>query len=666
MLRLDRRRGLFAFGAAMLFLILGLLRLWIPSRGLDTVGPAAVMDACFALLLSVAIILLAIGCGRLVLSRLNIVAECTSLEGIIYAFTIGLGVVGGAVLVLALLGWLRPLPILISLTVGFLLSAEELRRSLADGWRALARLRASRLSPLVLAGMVLAFSTFLLASLQALTPAWDYDGLMYHLQAPRLFLESGRLLPLPQIWQANGPMTVEMLYTIGLALRSDSIARFLHLAMTGALVLAACAGGRRLMGSAGGLLAAAIMAGIPILPIWGSLAFADAGWALFEFTAVLALLRWATSRRTPWLVLAGALAGLGMGSKYLGAGMTVTIGVLVLWLDRRRGWTMAIKDVLVFGGLATLVAAPWYLKNLAWFGNPVYPFLWGGPEWPADRVATLMAYLGSFGVGTSLLETILLPWNLYVRHADFGTFMTTIEIPSVLFPLALLFPFYRENPGLRLVAQVALLRFGFWAIGSQQIRFLLPLFPLLALLASGAMLGFYRRVGERATYRILAAGIGLGLIAVALAYQVIFFVSTRPLPVVIGSESRDSFLRRAVYDYPALRYVQTSLSPSDRVFMAWDGQGYYCDERCLPDAEQSQWAQLVDRAGTTEAITGELRATGVTHLLVDLEGMNFLLRHDPTGIHAQASRVLIEEYAPTCLAPLLATDKVALYRLDCR
>jgi hypothetical protein len=154
------------------------------------------------------------------------------------------------------------------------------------------------------------------------------------------------------------------------------------------------------------------------------------------------------------------------------------------------------------------------------------------------------------------------------------------------------------------------------------------------------------------------------MVAVSLAYQLIYLAGTRPLQVVIGTESKDAFLERSVYDYAALRHIRENLGAGDRVLMAWDGQGYYCDERCLPDAEQSQWTQLVAEAGTARAVTAALRAGGVTHLMVDLEGMAFLLQHDPTGLHAAAADFL-QEYAPACLDTVATTEKVLLARLTC-
>jgi hypothetical protein len=65
-------------------------------------------------------------------------------------------------------------------------------------------------------------------------------------------------------------------------------------------------------------------------------------------------------------------------------------------------------------------------------------------------------------------------------------------------------------------------------------------------------------------------------------------------------------------------------------------------------------------------MTAYVRALGVTHVLVDLEGMSFLLQHDPTGAHRLAARFLTESYAPACLAPIFSAPKVTLFLLRCQ
>ena len=60
---------------------------------------------------------------------------------------------------------------------------------------------------------------------------------MYHLQGPRLFLEAGRILPLPNTWGANNPFTLELLFMFGLRFGSDNFAKLLHLSFALLLVM---------------------------------------------------------------------------------------------------------------------------------------------------------------------------------------------------------------------------------------------------------------------------------------------------------------------------------------------------------------------------------------------------------------------------------------------
>jgi hypothetical protein len=639
-----------------------LWRLVLPERSLEAVGPRALADALFAIGLMLLILYTARGLGGIVL-RLLAVAPLDPSLLLVFSLAGGLGSLAYGVLALGLVGLLTPPVVFLWLAAAAVLAWRETithGRDWADPWQPF-----RSLSPGLRAGLVVALAVFGMSLMQALSPVWDYDGLMYHLQGPALFLQAGRLILLPDLWQANGPLLTEMLYLIGLAAGSEVFSKVLHLAMAAMLVLSTFAVGRRHLGDRGGWLAAGILLGVSILPVWGSLAYADMAWALYELLALAAFLEWRRSPRRTWLVVSGGLLGWAMGSKYTALAL-FPIMLLAILVDPQAGHgVQRIRSALWLGGTSLIVASPWYIKNLIWAGNPIYPFFFGGTGWPPARLDMLMAYLGSFGTGRSLIDTFLLPVSLFTQRAAFGTFMSRIDIPSLLFLLALAFPFLRRDHPLRPLGWMMLLRFALWAVGTQQTRFLLPLYPVLSLLAASVLDAWLATPYASRIGRVAVSGAVGGLMAVTLAYQVIYFVSTRPDRVVLGSETKDSFLERSVYDYAVMRYIRGSLEPTDRVFMAWDGQGFRCDERCLPDAEQSQWVQLAASADTTQAVTEALRDLGVTHLLVDLEGMNFMLLHDPTGLHAAAAAMLTHEYAPVCLEVVVGTEKAQLLRLTC-
>ena len=641
------------------------LRLVVPARGLDGVGMRAAVDAGVGLVLAAWLLLLAYSLGR---KALDFVVRRTRPEGIdrfVLAAALGIGALAIGMFVLGVLGGFRPAWIALVLSAaGYVVLGgdpdpfQELRgtaRRVLASWNSAS---VGARSLLVAAGLI-----GLLSSVQALAPTWDYDGLMYHLQAPRLFLEAGRLTPLPEIWQANGPLTVEMLYVVALGLQSEPTSRLIHLLLAGLLVLAAYALARSELGETGGVLAAAVLLGIPIFPIWGTLAYADMGWALFEFLMLFALVRWSSARESGWLVLGGLFAGLAASTKYLGLAGLVCGSALVVLTEGIAGVRSVPRSLARFTLAALVVCAPWYLRNAIWFGDPLYPFLsGGGATWGGGRLSLLLAYLRSFGAGTSPADLALLPIRLYTDHGLFGTFMSSIEFPSFFFPLALLLLVARPGRTLRLIGAFVLLRVGAWALGSQQTRFLLPVFPALSVLTAAAMLWLGNRPRLRPFARVAGMGIVGGMVAVTLAYQLIYFGSTRPAAVVLGLESRREFLSRAVYDFEAVRYVVEHLPPDARVLMLWDGQGYYCDGRCLPDTAQSRAPFLMQRASA--ASPSAIDDPQVTHVLIDLEGANFMLQHDPTGLH-QASLEYLQQAIDRCGDVVMSTEKTVLYAWRC-
>jgi hypothetical protein len=660
-LMVGPRRLTLAFVPLAVFAV----RLAIPSRGFDAVGPRAWLDAAIALVLTAWLLAFVSALGGILLSAILKGSRPEGVERLVIAAGLGLGALGAGLFMLGVLGGFEPGWIALALSASGVLvfrarvdSMGPLRaamRTLPDAWRS-ASIGARSL--LVTAGAI-----GMLSSLQALAPTWDYDGLMYHLQAPRLFLEAGRLTPLPEIWQANGPLTVEMMYVVALGLQSEPTARLIHLALAGLLVLATYALARSELGETGGVLAAAVLLGIPIFPIWGTLAYADMGWALSEFLMLLALVRWSNSRESGWLILGGLFAGWAASTKYLGLAGLICGAALVGLTEGSASVRTLPRSLARFTLVALVVCAPWYLRNAIWFGDPLYPFLsGGGTAWGDGRLTLLLTYLRSFGAGTSPADLVLLPIRLYTEHGLFGTFMSSIEFPSFFFPLALLLLVTRPGRNLRLIGAFVLLRFGAWAFGSQQTRFLLPLFPALSVLTSAAMLWLANRPRLRPFARVAGMGLVGGMVVVTLAYQVIYLGSTRPLAVVTGLESRREFLVRAVYDFEAVRHIVEQLPTDARVLMLWDGQGFYCDERCLPDTAQSRAPFLLQQAAGS--IVPPMDDPQITHLLVDLEGANFMVQHDPTGQH-WASLECLQRALGRCGRIVLSTEKTVLYEWDC-
>jgi hypothetical protein len=638
------------------------VRLTWPPRALDAVGPAALRDLTLALATAGVVLAVATRFGRSLVLRLHL-PSLTSGEATVFGCALGLGILGYAVLGIGLAGALQPIAmcgllILMALAAGLPRwpSREDLRR-IGSVW--------GSSGPLTKVGTVMVAGIVLLSLLHALSPPWDYDGLMYHLTGPQIFLRAGRVLPYPANWYINAPFSLEMVFAVGMAFGDDVFPKLIHYASGVLLVGATYLAGRRWLGPRLGRLSAAVLLGIPVLPIWASFAYIDLAWSLFEFLALWAVVVWWRERSPRWLVLGGVMAGLALGSKYLGLMGYGLMGLTVLvesW--RRGGMRTALREAVVFGGIALLIASPWYLKNLAWFGNPLFPLFGGGAGWSPERWARYAAYLDSFGTGRGLLDYLLLPWNVYAQHSSFGTVMNRIDVPALLFPLLLATPWIRRPPVLGFLLVQAVLRILLWSLGSQQIRFLFPVYPVLSI-ATAHVLGDLSQRIRRRPWHLLFPSLALGMVAVTLFYQVVVIHTYRPFPVAVGRESRRSFLGRIVRDFPATQFAQENLTGDQRVLLLGDGRGYYCPSVCQPDPDHFFWAGELAGQPSWRAIPGWLRSQGITHLALSIEDLDFLLQHDPQNLMREVLDDLLSLRRNGCLHEVFDDGWTSILAIDC-
>ncbi|MCX7044071.1 MAG: hypothetical protein NTX50_01105, partial [Candidatus Sumerlaeota bacterium] len=143
--------------------------------------------------------------------------------------------------------------------------------------------------------------------------------------------------------------------------------------------------------------AALLFVATPVVLIVGCWEFIDLGIAAFFFGFVYALAQWAHNRQRGWLVAAGFFGAGCLGTKYtmiplvaLGGLWVAALSLAATARDQPKPLGVAIRRFLFIMGIAGVFAAPWYLKNWAMTGNPVYPLAWGifrGGEWSAANDA---------------------------------------------------------------------------------------------------------------------------------------------------------------------------------------------------------------------------------------------------------------------------------------
>ncbi len=242
------------------------------------------------------------------------------------------------------------------------------------------RLKFGRPSPLTVASLGVASTVVAFVALHAaLSPVTEWDAVVYHAAAAKLwFLEAPNpaLIYGPSVGIEISGNYPPLFPSIGVAVDTvignyqDIYLRLASPFILAALLLMVHGYARQRMSSSGAAWAVTLVAGAPIMVLYGTWA---TGYmllaALWLCVVVLCDVAGTTSKLKSW-AYAGGLAGLAILTHFYGLPV-LAVGLLALLLGRpsRRNFIGAA----VFLCTALLVASPWLIRNILLLHDPLFP-----------------------------------------------------------------------------------------------------------------------------------------------------------------------------------------------------------------------------------------------------------------------------------------------------
>jgi hypothetical protein len=459
--------------------------------------------------------------------------------------------------------------------------------------------------------------------LTALAPPTDGDALCYHLQVPKVFLESGSLRFDPDLHETIYPLATEMLYALALASRGPVACRLIHWLFGVAFALNVTALARPILGPR------ATWAGVvalltPAVANGMGAPMNDVALAAFGNAAIVGVLRLRDYPSIRAALLAGLFAGLAIGVKYPALVLVGVLGLVILW--PARSFTFRDRARLAFCfGLATIATGGvWYARAFVYTGNPVYPF-----------------FRGVFGTG---LDIVLDPASLPMRVTPWN--VLTVLWPMTLDPDRFDSLSHQFGPAFLMFLPALLLEkaprrlLGVVAIGyafltlcvtqRQSMRFVLiavgPLSVGVAWLASrwSDRPSIPARMLVGALVALLAAEAGLAAAR-----------SRHGLNVALGRESHSQFLTRREPTYRVGAWIDAHL-PADARLIGQEHRGFYLPRRYTMELAHRRRTGLATSGEGPEEIARTLAGRGYTHLLLCPPQPEDAVEFDPTLSRALA------------------------------
>jgi len=561
----------------------------------------------------------AYGFGSVLISRL-VPDSLEPLEFAVFSTVAGFGIFSLAMILAGVLGlWTRNAALAL-VVIGLLLGWRTFRHSL----RSLAG-NPSRLndrSPTTTSGMTLGVPFFLIALgvvlslLIAFAPVTYYDSLVYHFALPQAYIQAGHWIGQRELIYSAFPQTMEMIWTLGMLLAGDVLANLLGwmIAMLG--LVAVYSFGKRYWGSRTALWATALLGVMPAYMLLSSGGYVDVGLTVFSFLSFALLCLWNQKSNPRILVAAGFFAGCALGVKYTGA-IPLAIGGLMI-IARAKG-----KGLFLYVAAALVVFAPWLIKNLYYFGDPVFPFLYHYSihqlsPWMGGAAAGYFRGLTEYSPrsGWHLLKLV---WDIGVNGLNLGGGMDVLGDLGWA-PLFAFLPAIglvrKKSPMIFLLLLYSLCFYIPWAMSRPVLRFLMPLAPFLALAAA---YGYDQGALSQSRPMRWTAQIFLTLLLISGFHNFFEVADTLSLfKVPLGFQSRAQYLSQKLDYFDAAAFIGT-LPEDSLTYVIGDQRGYYYNRPVLvtPVFNTNPLTEWANEASSGKDLMARLKARRVTHLLIN-------------------------------------------------
>jgi hypothetical protein len=323
-----------------------------------------------------------------------------------------------------------------------------------------------------------------------------------------------------------------------------------------------------------------------------------------------------------------------------------------LWW-RRKSFSQAIRQAAQFSIIALIVAAPWFVRNTIFMGNPFYPFAFGGRYWDAFR-SEWFAGAGT-GIGWDALKLLTLPLNIVLGDNDQNFYdgrIGPLFLMLVPFALWILFSRSRQDSdqglSLQAIGLFSAVSFAAWTFGvinSISLWQARLLFPALIPFAIPVALGWDAlRAFDSSRFRIsfFANAVIAIVIALTLFDNGMFVLQRNPLAVALGVQSRAGYIARVNPSYAALMNALNELPTNAYVYTIFEPRSYGLPRRAQPDPINYNFAHDLYLYQTPIEVIQHWKRQGYTHIIVN-ERVLSLSANDPPNKFNATRRAALHE-----------------------
>jgi hypothetical protein len=489
--------------------------------------------------------------------------------------------------------------------------------------------------------------------IMASVPPFIRDELTHHLAVPKLYIKHGGICELPNIKFSYYPMNIDLLYLIPLYFNNDIAPKYIHFLFALLTAVFIYHYLRKQTSREYGLLGALFFLSTPVIVRLSTTAYVDLGLVFFSWLCLFYFLKWCSEDyKLRYLIYAGAICGMALGSKYNGlltlfimAGLTplaysIPVNSKMTTIDHNQRNRNSIRG-LGYGALfiiaALIVFSPWMIRNYIWTQNPVYPLY--ESVFNADNTALGISDIEKptkfnhfqrrrYIYHESFWESAFMPVRIFFQGKDDDPKYFDGKLNPFLIILPI-FAFWKRktrnrkldlHKNILLAFTVLFLMIALFTT-DMRIRYISPVIPPLVILS---MLGINNCLTVlsdaswgKQFFRILMISIITFAFCLNGTYVAQLFQTIDPIDYILNKVDRDAYISRFVGEYPTLQYANQHLQEDARVLCLLLGnRTYYLDREFV--LNENFFRKNSAGRYSEDALIKRLNQSRATHIILGL------------------------------------------------
>jgi hypothetical protein len=479
----------------------------------------------------------------------------------------------------------------------------------------------------------------LLALINSLAPPTAKDTLLYHFAVPKQFLLQGTNVAIDGNIASFLALGTEMHSVWAMSIGSFFSQRSGE-AAAGALIfsffpllLAMIYGWTSELGLSKNwrITAVLMFATIPTAFHVAANSYIDLSLAMYITLAIYSLGNWWKTQERVWLSCIAVFLGFALATKLTALFVFVAFALIILLRAREAKNDESANPNKIFGNgflaliIGGILASPWYIKTWINTGSPIFPFYMNllkgtANGWDIERSSLFQLVNTQYGgANKTIFDYLLTPLkiSIFAKPEEAAFYDGIIGVGFLIGLPILIWAIWKFSipSEIKIGLAVCLIIFLFWLFSSEQLRYLLPIFPMLAIgiCFAGRELSEKLKFSENSLQIPLRIACAFGLIISAT-----WFFHKNPLRVVFGGETKDEYLSRNVDYYPYYKILNNETPDNSKVWLINMRRDSYNIERpYFSDYMFEDWTlkKLVAESKTADEVRKKAKEMGVNYVL---------------------------------------------------